>query len=366
MKPLHALLALTLVLGSQACSDATQPSDVDDGADLHRGRGGIGVLSQNLYVGADVDAVITALATPDPEDDIPALMAAIGTIQHTDFPARARAIAKKIRRQRPAFVGFQEVSTIDVDIPPLGVSLHLNFQDILLQALAAEGLNYQVGARHDNFTAAPAPGISLVDAELILVDASRVTVLSSSGHTFQANLGVVAPGVELLRGWVQVEAEVGGRTYTFASTHTEGTGPDDLLLGLHAMQVGELAAYLGDASPAIVVGDFNTPPGTPAYQAMVDAGFTDVWKALRPRPDGFTCCQAPDLSNQVSILHERIDYVWARGFGGEQGHHSLQGQVSLYGNTPSERLLNGAGESIWPADHAGLLANLMQGHLAFR
>jgi len=366
MKPVHALLVLAFALGTQACSDATQPSETDEGADLHRGRGGIGVMSQNLYVGADVDAVITALATPDPADDIPALMAAIGTIQHTDFPARARAIAKKIRRQRPAFVGFQEVSTIDVEIPPLGVSLHLNFQDILLQALAAEGLDYQVGARHENFTAAPAPGISLVDAELILVDASRVTVLSASGHTFQANLGVVAPGVELLRGWVQVEAKVGERTYTFASTHTEGTGPDELLLGLHAMQVSELAAYLGAASPAIVVGDFNTSPATPAYQAMVDAGFTDVWEALRPRAAGFTCCQAPDLSNQVSILHERIDYVWARGFGAGQGRHALQGQVTLFGNAPAERTLNGAGESIWPADHAGLLANLRPGWVSFQ
>ena len=220
------------------------------------------VMTQNLYVGADVDAVITALATPDPNDDIPALLEAVGTIERTDFPTRARAIALQVKRRRPEVIGLQEVSTIGVDIPPLGVSLHLDFQQLLLDALAAEGLDYVVAVRLDNFTASPAPGISLTDADVMLVDARRVEVVSAAGHTFQANLGVVAPGVDLQRGWVTISAIVGGRPYTFVSTHTEGTGPEEILLQLHALQVGEMVASLGTTSPVIAMGDFNSQPGT--------------------------------------------------------------------------------------------------------
>jgi endonuclease/exonuclease/phosphatase family metal-dependent hydrolase len=369
MKSALKVLAALAVVFTQACSEDAMPTAPALGEaaviEEHDGRLGgqrdVTVMTQNLYVGADVDEVITALATPDPDDDIPALLAAVETIERTDFPARARAIALQVKQRRPDVIGLQEVSTIGVDIPPLGVSLHLDFQQILLDALAAEGLDYVVAVRLDNFTASPAPGISLTDAEVMLVDARRVEVVSSAGHTFQANLGVVAPGVDLQRGWVTMEGIVGGRPYTFVSTHTEGTGPDEVLLQLHALQVGEMVASLGGASPVIAMGDFNTQPGTPAYQVMLDGGFTDVWSALRPGVRGFTCCHLADLSNQRSVLHERIDYVWTRGLGDARGRHSLLGQVRLYGEVPSDRILNAAGQLIWPADHAGVIANIMLG-----
>ncbi len=37
----------------------------------------VGVMTQNMYVGADLDVVIAALASPDPNDDVPALLGAI-------------------------------------------------------------------------------------------------------------------------------------------------------------------------------------------------------------------------------------------------------------------------------------------------
>lgn len=367
MKAHWRLLALAAVLVAGACADEntpTGPATTDAAAiDAHGGRWGAGrdltVMTQNLYVGTDVDAVIAALASPDPDDDIPALLAAVATVERTDFPARARALAKEIRRRRPEVIGLQEVSVIGVDIPPLGVSVHLDFLQILQDALQAEGLTYAVGASQVNFTAAPAPGISLSDLDVILVDPSRVTVTGSSVHTFSANLGVVAPGVDLQRGWVTIEAEIGGRSYTIANTHTEGTGPDELLLGLHQYQVMELVASLGTATPAIVLGDLNTTPGTPAYQELVNGGFTDVWAAFRPGVSGFTCCHLADLSDARAPFTERIDYVWTRGLGDARGRHRLLGQVDRYGDVPSDRIRNSAGQLIWPSDHAGLTANIL-------
>ena len=107
----------------------------------------ITVMTRNMYVGADVDAVIAALVTPDPADDQAALVAAIGTLQETDFPARAAAMAREIERARPHVVGLQEVSKIDITLPPLGVDLHLDFLPTLLAELAARGLHYDVAAR---------------------------------------------------------------------------------------------------------------------------------------------------------------------------------------------------------------------------
>jgi endonuclease/exonuclease/phosphatase family metal-dependent hydrolase len=367
MRSLLKLVAAASVVLAAACSDQTEPiapmlGDAA-GAEENPGRWGggedVSVYSQNLYVGADVDAVITALATPDPDDDIPALLDAVGTLERTDFPARARALAKEVRRRRPDVIGLQEVSIVAVDIPPLGVSVHLDFLEILQAALAAEGLQYSVAVSGTNFVAAPAPGISLTDLDVILVDSRRVQVLSSATHVFSANLGVVAPGVNLQRGWVSIVASISGQTYTIANTHTEGTGPEELLLGLHQLQVSELVASIGTSTPAIVMGDFNTTPGTPAYAAMQEGGFVDLWGALHPGARGFTCCHLADLSDAVAPFQKRIDYIWTRGLGDARGRGGVTGQIERYGDVPSDRIRNSAGDLIWPSDHAGLTANVL-------
>src|SRR6266849_10379473 len=112
----------------------------------------ITVMTQNLYVGADVDLVIRALGTPDPGDDFPALQLAIETVAKTDFPARAQAIAAEIARRLPDAVGLQEVSRINIDLRPLGAPFVVDqdFLALIQAALADRGLNYQVAATSDN------------------------------------------------------------------------------------------------------------------------------------------------------------------------------------------------------------------------
>src|SRR5207245_9697610 len=96
----------------------------------------------------------------------------------------------------------------------------------------------------------------------------------------------------------------------FPTTHREsgvrtGFGP------LRAAQASELLAAVGTASPAILLGDFNDPPGTQMYSLVTGPGdSTDVWAALRPGPPGLTCCEPADLSNRVALLSGRIDYVF--------------------------------------------------------
>ena len=159
--PLALLLAGTGLIA--ACGDSAGPDDDGDTANLV-------VMTRNLYVGTDVDAVILALRTEDPLDDIPALLDAIATLQRTDFPARAAAIADEIARVRPHAIGLQEVSEVDVALPASGINIQQNFLSTLLAELDERGLDYVPAAEVRNIEAAPFPGVTLADSDVLLVD----------------------------------------------------------------------------------------------------------------------------------------------------------------------------------------------------
>jgi endonuclease/exonuclease/phosphatase family protein len=318
---------------------------------------GITVMTQNLYVGADVDAVIGALATPNPSDDVPALLFAINTLGETDFPARADAVAVAIARTRPHVVGLQEVSVIDIDLTGLGLPIvvHLDFLAILQAKLAERGLHYVVAAQVENITAVPLPGISLVDHDAMLVDADRVTIVSAHGQNFAVNVGVVAPGVELKRGWVTARTTIDGQPYTFVSLHAEADLGGAHLDGLRAAQIGEVVGTVGGDARIVMMGDFNDVPGSSMHDVMAGAGFTDVWAALRPGVIGFTCCHLPNLSDQIAALSQRIDYVFTRGIAGPNGN--VIGQIDRFGEVPADRI-PGPAHPLWPSDHVGVTATL--------
>src|SRR5438034_53745 len=161
-----------------------------------------------------------------------------------------------------------------------------------------------------------AAAVDVVIAALAAPDpADRVPVLPGvAAHNYSANLGVVAPGVELKRGWVQIDVLIGGERITVASTHLEsGSNTTPAFPALRAAQATELVASVGAAPRAILLGDFNDTEGSPMYGVVTGAGFTDTWARLRPGVAGLTCCEPPDLSNPLPLLFERIDYVFARG-----------------------------------------------------
>jgi hypothetical protein len=63
------------------------------------------VMTRNLYLGTDLNPILTA-------PSLPALLVAVGAgwaqVQANDFPARARALADEIADSRPDLVGLQE------------------------------------------------------------------------------------------------------------------------------------------------------------------------------------------------------------------------------------------------------------------
>ena len=346
-------VVLAVLLGTAACAESgtTGPAPTEEIARAGApGRQSLTLLTQNLYPGANLDLVIGALASPDPADDLPALQLAIGTLRATDYPARARRLAEAIDRERPHVIGLQEVATIDLSLDlgePIGISL--DFLAILQAALQSRGLHYAVAAVQSNFVAAPLPGISFADADVMLVDADRVVVVEAGGHSFAANLGPVAPGVDLRRGWVGATLEIGGRRVAVATAHLE-SGSDPGLDGLRAIQATELAGSLPSGLPAFVIGDLNDVPGSAMHAALAGAGLADLWPALRPGVPGETCCHADALGDRVAAFDKRIDYVLHRPVGA-----ALRGgRITLLGDQPAERTSGG----VWISDHAGIVATI--------
>jgi len=349
----------TLLLLAAACADNPTSLDPANPAVLVEQRAGaaprLTVLTRNLYVGADVDAVIGALASPDPGDDLPALQAAIGTLQRTDFPTRARAIAGEIARTRPDVIGLQEVSEIHVDLTTVGmpVTIDLDFLAILQAELAARRLPYVVAAKVRNTDAAPVPFIRLVDFDVLLVNAERVTVDPGPLATnFAFNIGAVAPGVSIKRGYIMAGITTGGSAYTVVTTHLE-SGSDPQLAQLRAAQAMELVAVIGASRRVVLLGDLNDVPGSAMTQVLAGAGLRDAWAVMRPNRAGLTCCNLPDLSNPQHTFTQRIDYVWERGL--ELPNGELAGDIQLLGQEPGDRIAGPAG-LIWPSDHAGVAA----------
>ena len=356
MRARRSLLIAALIVAG-ACSDQSDTPfgpDAMDPATVHPGSSDLVVMTRNLYVGADVDAVIAALASPDPADDIPALLAAVATLQETDFPARASAVADEdIARFRPHAVGLQEVFHGGPHHPAPGCGPAPGLPAVTSGRAGRAGADVRCGGAGAQHRGGSAARRRLLDDDVLLVDRNRVTVQSAAGQHFTTNLGQVAPGVVLQRGFVRANVVIGGEAYVIASTHLE-SGSAAGLDQLRALQAGELAQAIGSAPDAIVMGDLNDGPGSLMHQVLEGAGLADAWAALRPGVVGFTCCHLADLSDQIAPFSQRIDYVFVEGVshGGD-----LLGQISRTGELPAERVA-GPEHPIWPSDHAGLIARL--------
>jgi endonuclease/exonuclease/phosphatase family metal-dependent hydrolase len=301
------------------------------------------VMTQNLYIGADTDPV---LAAPDLATAVARALQAFDQVQANNFPVRAGAIASEVKAAGgPLLIGLQEASVIKT---PAGT---LDYAQILVNQLAAVGLNYTIAGIHkDSSVSLPVlPGFSVTDQEVVLARTGvpGFAVTGSEEHTYTSNFIFSNPAISPTpisagRGYVLVDATLDGVPFQFASTHLEAS---DLGALYRPAQAAELIGELNTSNlPQLLVGDFNDTPLSQTYQEILAAGFVDT--AATVGADGFTCCQAPDLSNQDSLLHNRFDYIFERDF------PSIL-SAFLVGNTPFEDV-----PPLWPSDHAGVVATV--------
>jgi len=375
-----AAIAIAVCTG---CRDATQPMapDVHEelagfGGNSHNpGNGPLRVMTRNVYWGGDIGIILQTDFS-----DIPAVVASVNIVwaqfQASHIQERVGAIVDEIEKQRPHFVGFQEVVQI-VTLDALGeVTEVYDFVELLQGEIDARGLPYSFLAVQENTKTTLPKALGLVNGQpkvteavrfteriaVLAHDKLRATSVAQGNYAATHSLG---PGLEMKRGWIRVSSMRKGIPHHFVNTHLE----IQPLAPIQEAQAQELinGVLAGLDGTTILVGDLNSNaeggPGesswTSTYGDLMDAGFSDAWELDRHRPQvvGYTCCQAADLRNEVSELDQRLDLILMKSSQHRRGRSPLPGRASaeILGEEPEDRTTP---HNLWPSDHAGLAARI--------
>ena len=358
----------------------------------------IKVMTRNIYLGADIFPVIAtaqqqAELPPEQQNPIAIPMAVsevFQTVQATNFPERAQALADEIERRRPHVIGLQEVSqwftgpadSLMGGTSPASTPVY-DYLDILMAALAERGLDYSVASVVDNadlelpmVTGVDETGyptfadVRLHDRDVILVKNGNNISFSneySANFTTNGSTRIGSTTVEFTRGYNMVDVNVKGADYRFVNTHLE-VGGSEPYMSLQAIQMNELTQVIDATTapdmPVILVGDFNSSPedqafesafglGTlyPPYLQAMGTGYQDLWLSKKKPRDGYTCCFAADVSNEDAELYQRIDHI----FFDPKAREITKLKAKVLGNSNADMTdISGLN----PSDHAGVFGKI--------
>jgi hypothetical protein len=361
-----SVLALLLPAAAAAKPHGHRPAGHDNG----KGKV-VGVMTRNLYLGADLGPVIAAENT---EQVVSASGAVLRDVVANDFPTRLKGLAHEILEQKPDLVGLQEVAFWHTTpITPAGKEITIDYLNLLLNELnkGSGPDRYQVVVVQNEFgTETPAdfngvagdgPGGELANAEVLGKLLMRDVILARTGagvHTWNASggnfntlleLSVGGQPVAVKRGWTATDAQVrGSHPFHFVNTHLEAFHPL-----VRAAQAQELVAPGGPATsslPVVLVGDLNsdddtvTGPDQLAYQALLAAGFVE-----RSTNNPLGCCLNSSLlaegaGGSVSDFDHQVDHVMTNEPSITLERSAVTGLLPVNG--------------FWDSDHAGLFSAL--------
>ncbi len=365
------------------------------GAHHHHKRGTpVTVMSRNIYLGGDINrpvaAALRAQAAGGSAQDIVVALANAShvtreIVDHTNFPVRARLLAKEIARTRPALVGLQEVAlwrSGPLELTNVGVpnaeTVDYDYLAILLKALRAKGQHYvavNVGWRADvespSFTGSPFDGtigsprdVRMTMRDVILVRKhSGVRVTDRGDAIFTHNLAVDVAGVtmDFDRGYQWVDARLGHQRFRFVNSHFEAFSSD---LALAQAQELLTVAAPTDRTTVFVcdcnsdplndsVKPIDTVPHSAPYNLIVGSGFTDQWLKWAPAERGWTAGLSETVDDPTADgFDHRIDMVFARSARGKT-IPVVAGKVT--GTRVTDR---DPSTGLWPSDHGGVVLRL--------
>ena len=391
----RALLAVTLCAGAVGVVPAAAEATGSSNLALPK------VMTRNLYLGADLNPAIAAIrqcqGDPTAVPPVPPLPAAqcqgllLATNQGiwnqvvaTNFPARAKKLAKEIDDDDPYVVALQEVAlwrhgSVDgqknacADQNPSCVDY--DFLKTLLAELSARGTKYKAivtqqeadiespSGTPPTFADATDRRLTMRDVILVRTDLPKALVSFSNPQSGNyANFITLPTGtsygnIEFKRGWASIDIKLLGHPVArFVDTHLESAAT-----GVRFQQASELVGPTGPvanpAFPAIIAGDLNSDPSIPfggdftsgasdalAISAIAGAGFIDSGNRTNTFGHNANVNEFP--SNEFS---ERIDHVMFRP-GGFVPYLTNK----VVGTDPANRTLGG----LWPSDHAGLIVGI--------
>lgn len=365
------VLTLLLTIGLLLGCDAEAPLAVEDArrsdtalsaGESDRADVEVRVLTRNVYHG--VDAEIFDVPSASDTDDLLQKVAAVyqGYLDR-NFPVRADVLAAEIAATRPHLIGLQEavlVRTGPAFDPAPATDITLDYVQILLDALAERGLEYEVVVQSIGADIELPSALELdvrhTDREVILKrsdpQSEQVRVTGIQSGNFATNCQIPAAlfdPITILRGWVAVDVLMRGEAFRVISTHLDG----DCLPVTTAIQEAQAAELLAGPAdtplPLLLIGDLNSPAdGTGVtYNTLRAERFGDVWDASQ-QGLGFTCCQDDHLTNERASLTRRIDYILYRG-------DMTVRQSIRVGTTPLDPEIS---DINWASDHAGVYATL--------
>lgn len=319
------------------------------------------VMTRNLYIGADFTPLLSATSF---EDLLIKVAQVFGKVQATDFPARAKVLAREIQEADPDLIGLQEVTLVRIGEPGVldgsvtpATTVVYDFLVSLQDELSSLGLHYSVViAQTEIDVEAPSAlgfDIRFTDRDVILAKADlppdELTLSNANSANYLNNLTLptVAGPATFNRGWTSVDATVNRRTFRFINTHLEAFS--DVYRFLQSNEL--LSGPANTSLPVILVGDLNSSPDEAgpflAYANLIGAGFVDTWVQANPTDPGYTFGNAADLLNPIPTLTTRIDHVLTRP--------SVEVFRSVIVGTDQD---NRTPSGLWPSDHAGVIATL--------
>jgi endonuclease/exonuclease/phosphatase family metal-dependent hydrolase len=352
-----------------------------------KGKGNeVRVMSRNLYLGADLSPAINSKST---DEFIEANGGIIRQVEATNFPVRAKGLAKEILETGPDLVGLQEVALWRTAPPSLGpvfsgkpeaTTVKYDFLKLLLAQLNKKRTLYKPVVVQDEFDfEAPAdangqpgdgPGggqgvlanaevngrLTMRDVILKRLHSGVKTTNPKSGHYAHLLVEKVAGTKEITvtRGWTSLDASVrGSRKFHFVNTHLEAFDNEAEYPSIRAQQAAELVAPGGPATstlPVILLGDLNSdvktevkPGDGQAYSVLTQAGFRErsTYKPLG-------CCidSSYDLrSGSAAEFNHKVDHVMTNA---PKAVKLLRSQVT------GRKMQHG----YWDSDHAGIFSAL--------
>lgn len=343
-------LLLLAVSGCERIADTvrTTPDPSDDQR--------LTVMTYNVYVGSSAEPLLNVENLLQVPTEVAKMY---NNVMASDFPSRSKGIVKSIKTYHPHIIGLQEISLIRrqspgdflLDNPTMAESVVLDYLQILMDALAVEGLNYEVAAKIENldiempiFTETGLDDIRLTDYDVILAR-NDVEITRQDSANYENTLKFEMLGLEIQRGYAAVDATIAGKTYHVVNTHLEAYTAENRIA-----QTQELVDILLDVDlPIILLGDFNTRATEGrGYNVLLSAGYVDTWQ-VDSEGSGNTCCQDDDLLNQISDLTVRIDQVFVRDLD----------FTSVVTHTVGDKSEDQLSSGLWPSDHAGVVAQIV-------
>jgi exonuclease III len=330
---------------------------------------------------------------------------------YTNFWARAEAIADEIAHAEPDVIGLQEVSTYYIQTPgdflagnPVQANdVVIDFYTVLDDALKARGLHYSAftvtNADVELPMEDPAAGpplylsdVRVVDHDVVLVR-EDIVARKVLARNYRLNLGAETEvgEIELIRGYVIVDAIIQGNIFRFINTHLEvRSEPGSIFRFFQSAQMQELIRTLNLLAriprlgnlPIIMLGDFNSSPEDvpgltyhpdittengrmiplpykPPYMQAIDNGYLDTWLLQETYDEGYTSGFDEYIDDPDDELKTRIDLIFLNPL--ELKIEEVEADV--VGDEEGDMVENDnpdapAGALLWPSDHAGVVVNI--------